>query len=221
MVHDHDGAALSSELIASFEPDLEAWDAWRPEEIARRLAGVHAPWYIAGGWAIDLFLGHQGRAHDDLEIAVPHDRFGEIAAALPELDFFVVGSGKAWPLQQAGDAFERLHQTWARDPASGKWRIDVFREPSEGGEWVCRRDAGIRLPYHRLIARTADGIPFGRPEVIVLFKAKAARPKDEDDFAAVLPHLDAPARQWLGDALARIHPGHHWIAILSPQKERE
>ena len=206
---------------AEFEPDLDAWDAWRPEEIARRLAGVDVPWYVAGGWAIDLFLGRQRREHGDLEIAVPHDRFGEIATALPDLDFCVVGSGNAWPLHAAGDAFEREHQTWARDPTSGKWRIDVFREPSDGGEWVCRRDAGIRLPYDRLIAHTADGIPFGRPEVIVLFKAKASRPKDEDDFAAVLPHLDASARQWLRAALVRIHPEHHWIAMLATQEGRE
>ena len=198
-----------------FAPDLDAWDAWRPEEIARLPAGVKVPWYVAGGWAIDLFLGHQRREHDDLEIAAPHDRFGEIAAALPELDFFVVGDGLAWPLDRAGDAFKTQHQTWGRDPESGKWRLDVFREPSEGGEWICRRDASIRLPYDRLIAHTADGIPYGRPEVILLFKAKAARPKDEDDFAAVLPRLDAPARQWLRVKLARIQPEHHWIAMLN------
>ena len=37
-----------------FEPDLSLWDAWTPAEVARRLAGVAAPWYIAGGWAIEL-----------------------------------------------------------------------------------------------------------------------------------------------------------------------
>ena len=203
-----------------FAPDLDAWDAWRPEEIARRLAGVRVPWYVAGGWAIDLLFGHQRREHDDLEVAIPHNHFGEIAMALPDLDFFVVGSGKAWPLHQAGDAFETEHQTWGRDPDTGAWRLDLFREPSEGSEWICRRDPAISLPYDRLIARTADGIPYGRPEVVLLFKAKAARPKDEDDFAAALPLLDAPARQWLQDTLKRIHPGHHWIAMLSTKEGR-
>jgi len=199
---------------AEFEPDLDAWDAWHPEEIARRLTGVSIPWYVAGGWAIDLFLGHERRAHDDLEIAVPHDRFGEIATALPDLDFFIVGSGTAWPLEQPGDIFETHHQTWGRDPASGKWRLDIFREPSDGEDWICRRDASIRLPYDQLIARTTDGILYGRPEIILLFKAKGSRPKDEADFAAALPRIDAPARHWLRDALALIHPEHHWIAML-------
>jgi hypothetical protein len=38
-------------LMDGFVPDLAAWDAWTPAEIARRLAGVQAPWYVAAGWA--------------------------------------------------------------------------------------------------------------------------------------------------------------------------
>ena len=41
------------------------------------------PWRVSAGWAIDLFLGGERREHEDLELAVPADRFGEIAAALP------------------------------------------------------------------------------------------------------------------------------------------
>ena len=33
------------------------WDPWRPEDVARRLARLSAPWYVAAGWALDLFRG--------------------------------------------------------------------------------------------------------------------------------------------------------------------
>ena len=59
----------------SFEPDLTKWRAWRPEEVQRVLARVQAPWCVAAGWALDLFLGREGREHEDLEIAVARDRF--------------------------------------------------------------------------------------------------------------------------------------------------
>jgi hypothetical protein len=205
---------VETQGVIPFEPDVTAWEAWRPEEVARRLAGVRAPWYVAGGWAIDLFLGKEHREHDDLEIAIPQSRFDEIVAALPDLDFFVVGDGLAWPLNQAGDMFDAHHQTWARDRSNGRWRLDIFREPAEGDTWVSRRDESIRLPYTQLIARTPDGIPYGRPEVILLFKAKASRPKDEDDFATVLPLLDSRARIWLREALSLFDPEHHWITAL-------
>jgi hypothetical protein len=199
---------------ASFEPNLAAWDAWSPDEVARRFSGVRAPWYVAAGWAIDLFLGEQRRAHEDLEIAVPHERFREVAAALSDCELFVVGSGRAVPLALAGDWFETHHQTWVRERATGRWRLDIFREPSAAGQWVCRRDERIQLPYERVIARSATGIPYARPEIVLLFKAKAARPKDDDDFAAVRPHLQPEQRRWLNEALQLAHPGHRWLSDL-------
>ena len=42
--------------------------------------------------------------------------------------------------------------------------------------------------------------------------------KDEADFAAATPLLSAPARAWLRDALALVHPGHPWGAALSSGK---
>ena len=71
------------------------------------------------------------------------------------------------------------------------------------------------MPYAQLIERTRDGIPYARPEVVLLFKAKAARPKDDGDLADVLPALDAGRRRWLADALELVHPGHRWLAQLA------
>jgi hypothetical protein len=195
--------------LHTFHPDLSEWEAWSPAEIAARLAGVHAPWGIAGGWALSLFLGRRLRDHDDVELAVPAVRFDELAARFDDRDFFVAGDGVVSPYPERADT---EHQTWARERATGRWRLDVFREPSDGPTWICRRDESIRLPYDELIARTDEGIPYLRPEVVLLFKAKARRPKDDDDLAAVLPSLGVRERTWLAAALARVHPQHPWLS---------
>jgi hypothetical protein len=198
------------------ELDLDAWDAWHPADAARRLARVRAPWYVAAGWAIELFLGGQRREHDDLEIAVPQDRFDEVAAAPSDLDVYViVAPDRAEPLEAARQKLPTTHQTWLRDRHTGLWRLDVFREPAIGDTWICRRDDSIRFPYSHVIDWTADGIPYGRPEIILLFKAKHSHlPKNELDFADTLPHLNASRRAWLAEALARIHPRHEWLGAL-------
>lgn len=85
----------------------------------------------------------------------------------------------------------------------------------DGNTWICRRDERIRLPYHDLIAYMEDGIPYLRPEVNLLFKAKwADLEKNQQHFAAVLPRLDESRRRWLADALSLVHPGHPWLAAL-------
>jgi len=204
----------------AFEPDLTLWDAWQPAEIAHRLRDVQVIWYVAAGWAIDLFLGAQRREHEDLEIAVPRDQFETLARVFDAFELFVPvgdgdGKGLVWPIAAADDFLAEHHQTWVREPATGRWRLDIFRVPADGATWVCRRDERIRLPYAALIERTADGIPYSRPEVVLLFKAKAARPKDEADFAAVLPRLDPQRRAWLTQALALVHPDHPWLDQLT------
>jgi hypothetical protein len=97
----------------------------------------------------------------------------------------------------------------------GLCRFDVFREPSDGPNWTCRRDPTIRRPHREIVRHTADAVPYPAPEVVLLFKAKHARPQDEADLTTVLPPLGQPARAWLTDALERIHPGHRWLERLS------
>jgi hypothetical protein len=193
--------------------DLDEWDAWTPAEAARHLEQLEAPWYVTAGWALDLFLGRQTREHDDLEIGVPSNRFAEAHEALDGFELVVVGGGKAWPLDPATLATH--HQTWVREVGGGPWRMDVFREPWDGDVWICRRNAGIRLPASRLISCTSDGIPYAQPEVVLLFKVTSARPKDEADFTMVLPHLNAARRRWVRDALALVDPEHRWLDTLA------
>ena len=195
--------------------DDAEWDAWRPEEVAARLAGIRVPWYVAAGWAIDLFLGKQRREHEDLELGVPAARFAEVAAALGPLDFHIVTRGRVEPLSEAAALLETAHQTWGLDRSANVWRVDLFREPSTGGEWVSRRNSSIHLPYDELIEHTPDGIPYARPEVVLLFKAKDARPKDESDLAAVLPHLSSERRRLLAGWISLVHPGHFWLPDLA------
>jgi len=199
--------------------EIEALDAkwsqcWTPDEVARRLAGLAAPWYVAAGWALDLFLGGQSRPHHDLEIAVPAARFAEIRDRFTEYAFDAVGSGRIWE-NPGPEVLAGTHQTWLRDPASGRYLVDVFREPHDGDTWVCRRDEAIRFPYRDIIARTEDGIPYLAPELVLLFKAKHLRPKDQGDFERALPRLSARQRAALAALLARVHPGHLWLSALA------
>jgi hypothetical protein len=190
------------------------WVPWTPLDVAERLAGVSAPWCVAAGWALDLHLGETPRDHDDIEIAVPRTLFGEVATALPGFEWDVAGSGKVWPYAEAGDHPD-LHQTWCRDPRTGHYCLDVFREPHDGNRWICRRDPTITMPYDELIRSTHAGIPYLIPEVVLLFKARRPRDKDDDDFRRVAPHLTTKGRARLAEWLRRLYPDHSWLSALN------
>ena len=176
------------------------------------MSRVAAPWYVAAGWALDLFTGGTAREHHDIEIAVPAGRFGEVIAAFPGFEWDVVGAGRIWPFPEEA---ANHHQTWLRDPATERYRVDVFREPHAGDRWVCRRDESITLPYADLILRTGEGIPYVIPEAALLFKASGLRGKDEADFQRVLPSMDPSRRSRLAEWLSRVRPGHPWLQSVS------
>lgn len=46
------------------------WQPWYPHEVARFFSSLVVPWWIAGGWALDLFLGAQTRDHDDIDVQI-------------------------------------------------------------------------------------------------------------------------------------------------------
>ncbi|MFJ8250130.1 nucleotidyltransferase domain-containing protein [Streptomyces sp. NPDC094466] len=198
--------------------EIEALDArwsssWTPVEVAQRLAGVSVPWCVAAGWALDLFRGGQTRVHGDIEIAIPEAGFPEVRRRFPGYVFDAAGSGRIWE-DARPETLAAVHQTWLRDPATGNYLLDVFREPHDGDTWICRRDARIRLPYSEIVHHTEDGIPYLAPELVLLFKAKHARPKDRRDFDATVPHLTRAQRTTLAELLARVHPGHAWLTDL-------
>ncbi|MEW2495139.1 hypothetical protein AB0942_16640 [Streptomyces nodosus] len=56
---------------------------WIPSEVAQQLAGIGTPWYVAVGWALDLFRGRQTRAHGDIEIAIPAASFPNVRNRFP------------------------------------------------------------------------------------------------------------------------------------------
>ncbi|MEV4690511.1 hypothetical protein AB0K27_05205 [Micromonospora echinospora] len=203
-------------------PALEArWaGCWTPREVGHRLAGVSVPWYVAAGWALDLFRGEQTRDHHDIEIGVPAGQFPEIRERFAEFTFDAVGDARIWEAATP-EVLCATRQTWLRDPATGHYLLDVFRELHDGEMWICRRDETVRLPYAEIIRHTTDRIPYLVPELVLLFKAKHVRAKDQTDFDGVLPLLTRSHRETLSRLLTRVHPGHAWLTALSAASHSE
>ncbi|MFC7547510.1 GNAT family N-acetyltransferase [Plantactinospora sp. GCM10030261] len=208
-------------LVKIIDPELpgfDRWDAWDPRNVAGLLAGVDATWWVAGGWALDLWHGEQTRPHEDLEIAVPRERFDLVRAALDGYRLYTAGNGQVRPVGPADQPPLDRHQVWVCDPTVPAWRMDVFLDAGDADTWAFRRDPEIRGRRVDLHGRTDDGIPYLRPEVVLLHKARLLRDKDRDDFDRALPALSGQSRRWLDAALARTLPDHPWRQELTTDR---
>jgi GNAT superfamily N-acetyltransferase len=211
------GTEICHILLKFVDPDvpgLDAWDAWHPRDAAALLASCPVPWAVAGGWAIDVYLGRQTREHGDLEVAIPRARFAAYRPYFHAFDLYDVGAGRVRRLGPEDEPDPEHHQVWACEQAFGLWRMDTFLEPGDDETWVSHRDPRIRMPMSAAVRHSPEGIAYLAPEIVLLTKAKHARAKDEADLAVTLPTVDDEARRWLADAIALAHPGHAWLAAV-------
>lgn len=193
---------------------LETWSAWHPAELARRIGSVPRPWCVVGGWALDLWHGHQTRDHEDLEFTVLRGDLALFRRALAGMRFYTAGDGIVEHLPDGREPPDGIFQIWCRDETAQCWRVDMMIEPGTPLTWVYKRDPGISKPRAEMIGMTGDGLPYLKPAAVLLFKAKYQRDKDEADFRNALPKLEAAERQWLKDCLDAAHPGHDWLLSL-------
>jgi hypothetical protein len=192
------------------------------------MAGYRRPWWVAGGWALDLVLGHKTRPHADLEISVLTGDQQALFDHLRGWDLRLAAPGQAFPRWDGSRIQSPFHQVWARrgpgkpstpeEFAADPTMLGFLLEQSRTDRWVYRRHHGVSRPLHQVGVITPGGVPVVAPEIALLFKARAPRFKDQRDFDCVLPHLDRAARSWLASALEQAYPGHPWHArVLGAQ----
>lgn len=191
---------------AEFEALYGRWEPPPLDELAALLGPV--PWWVAGGWALELFTGVP-RPHEDVDIGVPRGALPELVAQLPHLHLWTAQEGALRPLSSFAELPPEYEQLWARRDAQSPWLLDLLLTPVEDEQWVFKRDHRLRLPLDRAV-RTTRGIPHLAPEVVLLHKAHLRRPKDERDLDVALPLLDGEARTWLREALALAVPDSPW-----------
>jgi hypothetical protein len=172
-------------------------------------------WWVAGGWALDLFLGDAVRSHADLDIGVFRDDVPAVAASLHDWEMFEAKNGVLKRLDIGAAPRADVNSLWCRPVDSGEWLLELLLDDRSEESWVFRRRPEIARPIASIQRRSSDGLPYLAPEIQLLYKAKASRARDQDDFERVLPYLDSDATAWLKQALEIAHPGHPWIASLA------
>jgi hypothetical protein len=177
------------------------------------LHGAPICWFIAGGWALDLFLEKQTRDHADLDLGI----FRQDQLALQNflagwtLSKVVKGESIAW---ENGEVLSLpVHEIHAKSSCGET--IEVLLAEGDGTHWIYRRDPNITLPISSAIVTVADGVQVLAPEIVLLFKSKHLRTQDELDFENVRPYLAREQAQWLLDAIERTNALHPWSTKLA------
>lgn len=189
-----------------------AWAPLSPASLARVLAGFDRPWWVVGGWAIEAATGYR-REHEDTDISI---LACDVPAFVDHLrDRWHVWNNVGGVLRPLGGRWTSVDdpgsQLWLRADATAPWVLDVPLTPDADGRWTHKLLPGHVADLDDVTWVADDGIRYLDPEIVLTYKARLRRPKDDPDFAATLPTLDADRRAWLREAIATVAPGHPWL----------
>lgn len=194
---------------------LDRWQPLSVKEVCDLFDGAPFQWAVAGGYAIELFLGRSIRAHDDTDVLIFRDEQHQSQQWLSDWRLYAADPPGTLRLWNAGEYLPAgINDVWMHHPSVEAWQFQFMISEVEGEDWVSKRSPLIRGKRGDLIT-TYKGVPCLRAEVQLLYKAKGQRPKDEQDFHACLPQMSSEAKVWLKDKLTLLYPqGHDWLAHL-------
>ena len=191
-------------------------DFSKPMQVAAAMADFKRPWCVAGGWALDLWLGQVTRDHWGVDIAVLRDHQLDLRQHLPDFTFKLAATRGGRPIVWR-DAKQMLmlpvHELFAADRATGRaWRI--FLDESDGIEWYDRQGGDVRMNLAGWRWHGAGGVPVLNPLIVLLHKSRRPEAKDELDFRLAVERLTDSQKSWLHVALLRQDAEHPWLDVL-------
>jgi hypothetical protein len=210
---------MRTDIPAGFEP---------VQAVRSLLSGLTVPWWVTGGWAIDLAIGQVTRPHDDVDVVLL-ERDEHALRHLPGVVLqLVVGPDRQEQPWTAGRRMlagpDSVSLVSPRLPVP----TQVLFAAAVGTTWVYHRGKPTILRLLSEAGQDRYGIPYLAPEVVLTMKSMSGRDKDEHDFSSALPLLNRDQREWLQDAITRRWQGfrhragdppaassdHPWISRL-------
>ncbi|WP_166243173.1 nucleotidyltransferase domain-containing protein [Paenibacillus turpanensis] len=188
------------------------------DKIKEIMDGFIAPWYIAGGWSIDLFLGRKTREHKDMDLVIFRQYKEEVIEHFHGWDIQMVVFGE--------DRFEQVSRgmniekpNYCLHLRKGDEFVEILFTDVAEGSVIYRRDESVRMSLDDFVHQDRAGRKFVTPEWQLLFKSKSPRLTDEEDFKNIIYSLSIKQLNWLKIALEHTNQNEEWKDQLSKLEE--
>lgn len=182
------------------------------EKLNLLMGNFNKHWFIAGGWALDLYIGRKTRYHEDIEIGIFRKDQLYLKNYFDGWKFKKIVNGQFY---EWGDEFLELpiHEIYIVNEETDEY-IEILLNELKNNEWIYRRDLRISKSLNTTYSYTELGIPYLNPEIVLLFKTSHTREKDNQDFESVIKRIDDKEREWLSKSLKLYNPNHKWNHYL-------
>lgn len=176
--------------------DLNNWELLGIASLKQIMHDADYDWYLAGGIALDEFLGRKTRDHEDMDILVNFKYLERILEYFKSYKVYTARNGSL-----SLTLFNEIHSTdslWIAKDDEESFIIQILFFEEEAGQWVYKRDNTIRKRIEEIYFVRND-MKIIQPEIQLLYKMDSSdvREKDLYDYQNVFPVLEERQKEWL------------------------
>jgi len=195
---------------------MDTWKKIKPKVLEGVLQEAQFEWWFAGGWALDLWLGRETRAHGDLDFTIFRSHFSALYFLLKnDFEFYIATKGSLNKIKSVSDLERSDWNVWIKEKGAHEWSFQCLISDEIDQQWTYRRNQKIKRDkkLFGLMAKSSERII--APEIQLLFKSKLQNNKDQVDFDNVVPLLSVSQKQWLRNSLKATYDyDHPWLNTL-------
>ncbi|MCA0454324.1 MAG: amino acid transporter [Chloroflexi bacterium] len=153
---------------------LDRWQPLTVKEVCDLFDGAPFQWTVAGGYAIELFIGKSIRGHADTDVLIFRDEQLKAQTWLKDWRLYAADPPGTLRLWHVGEYLPAsINDVWIHHKTVDAWQMQFMISEVEGEEWVSKRSPLIRGKRDDLIIHY-QGIPCIGAEVQLLYKANIA-----------------------------------------------
>lgn len=176
--------------------DFNNWQLLSIASLKQIMHDADFDWYLAGGIALDEFLGRRTRDHEDMDILVNFKYLECILDYFKNYRIFTARNGSL-----SLSLFNEINFTdslWIAKDDEESFIIEILFFEEEAGHWVYKRDNAI---WKRIedIYFVKNDMKIIQPEIQLLYKMNSSNVREKDlyDYHNVYPLLEERQRAWL------------------------
>ena len=197
------------------EIPINRWQPLTVRELTQLFANAPFQWGLAGGYAVEHFVGKRVRDHGDIDVIVFRDQQLEVQRWLSNWHLYTADPpGSLRPWAQSEYLPYGIFDIWGHTDIQS-WQLQIMLTESDGDRWFSKRSRLIGGRRGDLIVAYGN-VPCIRIEAQLLYKARNPQSKDDLDLETCLPLMSAEEKSWLSTGLDVLYPeGHRRQRLLS------
>ena len=176
---------------------MKSWIPFTINELKEIFQECPARWWLAGGYALDCYLGKTTREHEDMDIIVLRDDQLVIQEYLHNFDLFI--AHKTLRKWYKGDIVDSpIQDIWVREKSTNSFKLQIMMVDNDEEKILFKHKSSITFSLLDFGFSKCD-MQIIKPEIQLLYKFwnKEYREKDILDLIFVLPKLARVEIDWL------------------------